>query len=200
VASSDVVTEKQPRKGDEPQAAGESVEKSDVGTVPKKPAKTWVTPVEIVEGKPAAKGKSAARNACSTQREASASTDLQRIGQRAKKKPKEKWTNLLSHLRIPLLKEAYMRLRKDAASGVDEVTWHEYGEHLDERLVDLESRVHRGGYHPQPVLRVHIPKGDGKTRPLGIPALFRISKAIDIRSPSPASSNWSQSNSKPERL
>jgi len=170
-ASSDVVSEKQPREGDEPQSAGESVEKSDVGTVPEKPAKTWVTPVEPVEGKPAAKGKSAARNARSTQREVSASTDLQQIGQRAKKKLKEKWTNLLSHLRIPLLKEAYMRLRKDAASGVDEVTWHEYGEHLDERLLELENRVHRGGYHPQPVLRVHIPKGDGKTRPLGIPAL-----------------------------
>jgi hypothetical protein len=165
-ASSDVVSEKQPREGDEPQAVGESVEKSDVGTVPEKPAKTWVTPVEPVEEKPAAKGKSAARNARSTQREISAPTDPQRIGQRAKKKPKGKWTNLISHLRIPLLKEAYMRLRKDAASGVDEVTWHEYGEHLDERLIDLESRVHGGGYHPQPVLRVHIPKGDGKTRPL----------------------------------
>jgi len=171
VACSDVVSDMQLREGDKPQAAAMSVEKSDVGTVPKKPAKTWVTPVELVEGKPAAEGKSAARNARSTQREVSAPTDLQRIGQRAKKKPKEKWTNLLSHLRIPLLKEAYMRLRKDAASGVDEVTWHEYGEHLDERLIDLESRVHRGGYHPQPVLRVHIPKGDGKTRPLGIPAL-----------------------------
>jgi hypothetical protein len=171
VACSDVVSDMQLREGDKPQAAAESVEKSDAGTVPKKPAKTWVTPVELVKGKPTAKGKSAARNARSTQREASAPTDLQRIGQRAKKKPKEKWTNLVSHLRVPLLKEAYMGLRKDAASGVDEVTWYEYGEHLDERLQDLENRVHRGGYHPQPVLRVHIPKGDGKTRPLGIPAL-----------------------------
>lgn len=170
-ASSVVVSEKQPREGDEPQAAGESVEKSDAGIVPKKSAKTRVTPVESAEGKPAAKGKSAARNARSTQREESAPTTLQRIGQRAKEKPKEKWTNLLSHLRAALLKEAYLSLRKDAASGVDEVTWHEYGERLDERLLDLESRVHRGGYHPQPVLRVHIPKGDGKTRPLGIPAL-----------------------------
>jgi len=170
-ASSVVVSEKQPREGDEPQAAGESVEKSDAGIVPKKSAKTWVTPVESAEGKPAAKGKSAARNARSTQREESAPTFLQRIGQRAKEKPKEKWTNLLSHLRVPLLKEAYLSLRKDAASGVDAVSWHEYGERLDERLLDLEGRVHRGGYHPQPVLRVHIPKGDGKTRPLGIPAL-----------------------------
>lgn len=166
-----MVSEKQPREGDEPQSAGESVEKSDAGVVPKKPAKTWVTPVESVEGRPKAKGKSAARNARSTQREESALTFLQRIGQRAKEKPEEKWTNLLSHLRTPLLREAYMRLRKGAASGVDEVTWHEYGERLGERLLDLENRVHSGGYHPQPVLRVHIPKGDGKTRPLGIPAL-----------------------------
>jgi group II intron reverse transcriptase/maturase len=166
-----MVSEKQPREGDEPQSAGESVEKSDAGVVPEKPAKTWVTPVESVEGRPSAKGKSAARNARSTQREESALTTLQRIGQRAKEKPEEKWTNLLSHLRMPLLREAYMRLRKGAATGVDEVTWHEYGERLGERLRDLENRVHSGGYHPQPVLRVHIPKGDGKTRPLGIPAL-----------------------------
>jgi hypothetical protein len=90
VACSEVVTDMQLREGDEPQAAAQSVEKSDAGTVPRKPAKTRVTPVELVEGKPAAKGKSAAGNACSTQREASAPTQLQRIGQRAKTKPKEK--------------------------------------------------------------------------------------------------------------
>ena len=83
-ASSVMVSEKQPREGDEPQSAGESVEKSDAGVVPEKPAKTWVTPVESVEGRPSAKGKSAARNARSTQREESALTALQQIGQRAK--------------------------------------------------------------------------------------------------------------------
>ena len=72
---------------------------------------------------------------------------------------------------MPLLKEAYFRLRKRAAPGVDGVTWREYGERLDERLLDLQDRVHSGGYHPQPVRRVHIPKGRGGTRPLGIPAL-----------------------------
>jgi group II intron reverse transcriptase/maturase len=166
-----VVGERQLREGDEPQAAGQSVEESDVGTVPKKLVKTRVMPVEPMEGKPAAKGKFAVRNARSTQREGSAQTVLQRIGQRAKEKPKEKWTNLLSHMKLPLLKQAYMRLRKDAAAGVDEVTWSEYGERLDERLQDLENRIHRGSYHPQPVLRVRIPKEDGKTRPLGIPTL-----------------------------
>jgi len=70
-----------------------------------------------------------------------------------------------------LMKEAYMRLRKDAASGIDGETWAAFGENLDERLRDLEDRVHRGSYHPQPVRRVSIPKADGIQRPLGIPAI-----------------------------
>jgi hypothetical protein len=155
----------------EPQSAGQAVEESDAGIVPKKPAKTRVMPVESVEGRAAAKGKSAARNAPPAQDGQGALTALQRIGERAKQKPKERWTNLLSHIRVPLLKEAYQRLRKNAAPGVDEVTWAEYGERLDERLLDLQDRIHRGSYHPQPVRRVLIPKGDGKTRPLGLVAL-----------------------------
>jgi group II intron reverse transcriptase/maturase len=160
-----------PREGDEPQADGQIVEESDEGIVPRKSAKTWVTPVESMEERPEAKGKSAGRNASSTQGEDDALTFLQRIGQRAKEKPEEKWTTLLSHMKVPLFKEAYVRVRRDAATGVDGVTWEEYGERLDERLHDLMDRVHRGSYHPQPVRRVHIPKGDGKTRPIGIPAL-----------------------------
>ena len=74
-------------------------------------------------------------------------------------------------MKVPLLKEAYQRLRKKAAAGVDGETWSSYGEQLETRLLDLQDRVHRGSYHPQPVRRVHIPKGDGRMRPLGIPAL-----------------------------
>jgi RNA-directed DNA polymerase len=170
-ASSLMVSDRQPREGDEPQAAERAVEESDEAIVPEKPAKTWVTPVELVEGRAEAEGKSAARDALPAQDGAGALTFLQRIGERAKQKPKEKWTTLLSHIRAPLLKEAYQRLRRNAAAGVDEVTWAEYGERLDERLLDLQDRIHRGSYHPQPVKRVHIPKGDGRTRPLGIPAL-----------------------------
>ena len=170
-ASSPMVGDRQPREGQVPQSVAHVVEESDASIVPKKSAKTWVTPVESMEGRVAAEGKSAARNASPTQRGSDALTFLQRIGERAKQKPKEKWTNLLSHIRLPLLKEAYLRLRKQAAPGVDGVSWEEYGERLDERLLDLENRIHRGSYHPQPVKRVHIPKGDGKTRPLGLPAL-----------------------------
>ena len=146
-------------------------EKSDEVVVPEKLAKTRVTPVEPVEERTEAKRKSTARNASPTQGGKDAPTYLQWIGRRAKEKPEERFTNLLSHIRVPLLREAYLRLRKEAASGVDGVTWDEYGERLDERLVDLQDRIHRGSYHPQPVRRVHIPKRGGGTRPLGIPVL-----------------------------
>lgn len=158
-------------EGQEPQATETSSEESDEGVVPEKSAKTWVTPVETMEGRPEAKGKPAARNTSSTRSETDVTTALQRVGQRAKEEPKERLTNLLTHLQPPLLKLAYQSLRKDAAAGEDRVTWEEYGERLDERLLELTGRIHRGSYHPQPARRVHIPKGDGGTRPLGVPSL-----------------------------
>jgi len=82
-----------------------------------------------------------------------------------------RFTNLLCHIKVPLLKQAYESLRKDAAPGVDGMSWKDYGDGLDARLRDLQDRVHRGDYHPQPVRRVYIPKGDGRSRPLGIPAV-----------------------------
>jgi RNA-directed DNA polymerase len=164
------VNGRHPREGAKPQSVGQSSEGSDVGMVPKKSAKTRVTPVESTEGRPTAEGKSASRNAPRAQDRVGALTQVERIGQRAKEKKGEQFGNLLSAIKAPLLKEAYEGLRKDAASGVDRVTWQEYGEALDARLLDLQDRIHRGSYHPQPVRRVHIPKGNG-TRPLGIPTL-----------------------------
>jgi len=170
-ASLPMVGGRQSRESDERHAVTATFERSDEAIVPGKSAKMRVTPFESMEGRAEAKGNSVARNASSTQREQDASTVLQRIRERATQKPKEKWTNLLSHLRVPLLERAYLSLRKRAATGVDGVTWEAYGERLDERLRDLVDRVHRGSYHPQPVRRVDIPKGKGATRPIGIPAL-----------------------------
>jgi len=62
-------------------------------------------------------------------------------------------------------------LRKDAATGVDGVTWEAYGKDLEERLLDLHDRVHSGAYRAPPSRRVYIPKEDGGQRPLGIAAL-----------------------------
>ena len=95
----------------------------------------------------------------------------ERIRQAATRKPKEKLTALLHHITTDALGVAYFSLKKDAAAGVDGMTWHEYGNGLEERLLDLHDRVHSGRYRALPSRRVEIPKPDGGTRPLGIAAL-----------------------------
>jgi group II intron reverse transcriptase/maturase len=124
-----------------------------------------------MEGRGEANGKSAPRNASRAQDRIDAPTSLERIGQRAAEDKEIRFSNLYSHIKVPLLKWAYQRLRKKAAPGVDGETWSTYGENLDARLLDLQDRVQRGAYHPLPVRRVHIPKTLGSTRPIGIPTL-----------------------------
>jgi len=170
-ASAPVVGGRQLGEGDKPQAVAVTSEQSRALVVPGKPGNSEVTPEEPVEGRGAANGKLGERNTLRTQDRASVLTHLERVGERARQQKEEKFDNLLSHIKQPLLREAYSRLNKNAAAGVDGETWAQYGEDLDARLADLQERVHRGSYHPQPVKRVHIPKGDGRTRPLGIPAL-----------------------------
>lgn len=170
-ASSRVDADRQLREGDEPQAVVNASEESRAFVVPKKSANSEVTPEESVEGRDAANGKLAKGHTHRAQDRLRVLTHLQRVGERAKENKQEKFVNLLSHLKVPLLKEAYLRLKKTASAGVDGETWASYGEDLAAHLIDLQERVHRGSYHPQPVRRVHIPKSDGRTRPLGIPAL-----------------------------
>lgn len=106
-----VVDGRQSREGHEPKAGQYAFEESDEAVVPGKSAKTRVTPVESMEGRAEAEGKSAARNALPAQDGSGALTFLQRIGQRARERKEEKFTTLLSHLKVPLLKEAFARLR-----------------------------------------------------------------------------------------
>jgi group II intron reverse transcriptase/maturase len=136
-----------------------------------KSAKTRVTPVESMEGRGEAKGKLAPRNVQRTQGRERTPTNLERVGRKATKDKGTKFSNLMCHLKVPLLEQAYQRLSKKAATGVDGITWSEYGQGLQARLADLQDRIHRGSYHPLPVRRVFIPKADGRERPIGIPAL-----------------------------
>jgi retron-type reverse transcriptase len=77
----------------------------------------------------------------------------------------------LAHLiDVPALRRAYARSRKDAAVGVDGMTKERYGQDLDVRLEDLHERLRTKRYRHQPIRRIHIPKGRGKTRPIGISA------------------------------
>jgi group II intron reverse transcriptase/maturase len=99
------------------------------------------------------------------------SLGAERVRQFAERKPGEKLTALLHHITPEALREAYLALKRDAAPGVDRVTWREYGDGLDERLLDLHGRVHRGAYRAKPVRRVEVPKPDGGIRPLGIVSL-----------------------------
>jgi RNA-directed DNA polymerase len=68
-------------------------------------------------------------------------------------------------------RSAYQQTRRDAAPGVDGVTWEQYGQALEENLQELHARLHRGAYRARPSRRVYIPKADGRQRPLGIAAL-----------------------------
>ncbi len=70
-----------------------------------------------------------------------------------------------------MLHEAFDDLKKDAAVGIDEVTWHDYEQDREERIADLHGRIHRGAYRAKPSKRIYIPKADGRQRPIGIASL-----------------------------
>ena len=93
------------------------------------------------------------------------------IAQRARREPHCQFTSLAHLLDEGFLAGCYHRLGRDRASGVDGVTWREYGEHLAENLRDLVVRMKAKRYKPQPVKRVYIPKDEHSRRPLGLPAL-----------------------------
>jgi group II intron reverse transcriptase/maturase len=97
------------------------------------------------------------------------STKLERIAELASWTPKQALTSLSHHIDIEWMREAYRRTRKDGAAGVDGQTAAEYEANLEGNLQSLLDRAKSGRYVAPPVRRVHIPKDDGKTRPLGIP-------------------------------
>ena len=96
---------------------------------------------------------------------------LDRIRQAARHNKKERFTALLHHVNPETLRLAFDALKKDAAPGVDGVTWSDYEVDLERKLEALHDRVHRGTYRPQPSRRVYIPKADGRQRPLAVAAV-----------------------------
>ena len=99
----------------------------------------------------------------------SISTRLARIAELARKHPERAFMSLHHVIDVAWLREAHRRTRKDAAVGVDGQTAEEYGRDLEKNLESLLGRFRTGSYRAPPVRRVHIPKGDGRTRPLGVP-------------------------------
>ena len=129
------------------------------------------SPAEKGEGRPLIKENTRLPNTPPTQSGARVSQGLAGVRKAAKEHPEMKFTALLHHLTVDLLRESFYALKRKAAPGVDGVTWQEYETGLEGRLIDLHGRVHRGAFRAQPSRRVYIPKGDGRQRPLGVAAL-----------------------------
>jgi RNA-directed DNA polymerase len=147
-------------------------EKSDPSIVAEKLAnKGRQLPSEPVEPRGGAEGNTIGHGMRRTPGRESMSHGLDRVRKVAKERKQERFTALLHHVDVELLRAAYGWLKKEASSGVDGVTWKGYGEGLERKLVDLHDRTHRGAYRAQPSRRVYIPKPDGRQRPLGIAAL-----------------------------
>src|ERR1035438_5548912 len=126
---------------------------------------------ETVEGRPLTKENMEEPNSYRTQRRESEPSGLDRVRQTARQDQEVRFTALLHHVSIDLLRSSYYSLKRQAAAGVDGMTWQEYGEDLEARLADLDGRIHSGGYRAKPSRRVWIAKADGRQRPLGIAAL-----------------------------
>jgi RNA-directed DNA polymerase len=126
---------------------------------------------ELVEQRAGAKGNANEQSTHRTQCRERVSQALERVRQAARLRKKEKFTALLHHVNVDLLREAFFALKRDAAPGVDGVTWRAYEADLDLNLTDLASRVQRGAYRALPSRRTYIPKADGRQRPLAVAAL-----------------------------
>ncbi len=126
---------------------------------------------EIGEGRAQAKENIVQSDTSPTPSGERVSQGLGGVREAAQRRRQEQFTALFHHVTVDLLRDSFFVLKRQAAPGVDGVTWQEYETGLEDRLIDLHSRVHRGAYRAQPSRRVYIPKADGRQRPLGIAAL-----------------------------
>src|SRR4030095_5082582 len=147
-------------------------EKSDFAIVAMKPANKAGQPAaEWVERRAGTEGNRVEPRTRRTPSRESVPQGLDRVRQAAKARKKERFTALLHHVSVELLKDAYSWLKRDAAPGVDGLTCKEYEQDLEANVVELHARVHRGAYRALPSRRQYIAKADGRQRPLGIAAL-----------------------------
>ena len=124
------------------------------------------------EGRGLAKGNSGQHDRDRAQDRIALQQALDRVRQAARRDREARLTTLWHHVYdIRRLRQAYLAIKKTAAAGIDGQTWQQYGKDLEQNLQDLSERLRRGAYRAKPVRRVHIPKADGRLRPLGIPTL-----------------------------
>src|SRR3977135_456419 len=160
------------REGEEPKPMMHGGGKSDSAIGAMKPAKKEERSAgELVEQRAGTKGNADQQSTRRAQDRASVSQALGRIRQAAKQRKEEKFTTLFHHISVELLRLSFVALKKDAAPGVDGLTWQDYESDLDRKIEDLHDRVQRGAYRALPSRRQYIPKPDGRQRPIAIAAL-----------------------------
>ena len=116
-------------------------EKSDPAIVAMKPTNKAGRPAaEPVEPRAGTKGNADQQSTHRTQSRESVSQALDRVRQAARQRKKEKFTALLHHVDVDLLWKSFLALKRDAAPGVDGVTWRDYEADLERRLIDLHDR------------------------------------------------------------
>jgi RNA-directed DNA polymerase len=147
--------------------------KSDGPIVPEKPPNKdgATSSAEAVEERGPTKGNTLQTAAARTQSRSPALIGLWGVREAATKDRDVRFTALLHHITVDALQDSFHALKRQAAPGVDGVSWRDYEKGLAGRLHDLHERVHRGTYRAQPSKRTYIPKPDGRMRPLGIAAL-----------------------------
>ena len=147
-------------------------EKSDPAIVAMKPTNKAGRPAaESAERRVGAKGNADQQSTRRAQDRESVSQALERVRLAARRGKQERFTSLLHHINPEMLRAAFYALKRDAAPGIDGVTWETYEQGLDHRIDDLHTRVQTGAYRAQPSRRSYIPKEDGSKRPLAVTAL-----------------------------
>src|SRR5258705_9033478 len=126
---------------------------------------------EPVEPRTGTKGNAGQQSTRRAQDRASVSQALERVRQAARQRKKERFTSLLHHVDRAMLRTAFYAMKRDAAPGVDGMTWETYEQDLDRRIETLHERVQAGTYRALPSRRSYIPKEDGSKRPLAVAAL-----------------------------
>ncbi len=160
------------REGGEPSPAMHGQEKSDLAVVAMKSANKPGEPgAERMERRAGAEGNTSRQSTHRAQSRQRVTQALERVRQAARQSKKERFIALLHHLNVDTLRLAFYALKRNAAPGVDGLTWTDHEADLEPRLTDPHHRVHRGAYRPQPSRRTDIPKADGRQRPLAIAAV-----------------------------
>jgi hypothetical protein len=146
-----------PKKSDFVKVAMRPMNKAGLGTA-----------AESVERRTRAEGNTSQQSTHRTQCRVRVSQALERVRRAARERKENRFTALLHHISVDLLRLSFYALKRQAAPGVDGVTWQDYEADLESNLASLHERVQRGTYRALPSRRKNIPKPDGRVRALGI--------------------------------